>query len=96
MQILTLALHSPAEKQHNSLSWWSLERGACAPSGHCVPCGSLVSGHVTDMEEDYGLLDSRDGLGNGFASWILMDILDALDMYLRYASSYPDNPEFSF
>jgi len=48
------------------------------------------------MEEDYGLLDSRDGLGNGFASWILMDILDALDMYLRYASSYPDNPEFSF
>ena len=37
VQILTLALHSPAEKQHNSLSWWSLDMGACAPSGALCP-----------------------------------------------------------
>jgi len=88
VQILKLALKSPADYPIKPMAWW-MDNGNRILRFRAVTrvealWRTLIADNLTEMDDDYGSLDSRDGLGTGFSNWILTDILEASDLFVEW------------
>ena len=88
VQILKLALKSPADYPIKPMAW-------CVDNGNRILrfravtrvealWRTLIADNLTERDYDYSSLDSRDGLGTGFSNWILTDILEARDLFVDW------------
>ncbi|KAH6706417.1 heterokaryon incompatibility protein-domain-containing protein [Leptodontidium sp. MPI-SDFR-AT-0119] len=87
IQILKLALKSPADYPINPMTWWvdngnRILRFRAVTRVEALWC-TLIADNLTEADYDYGSLDSRDALGSGFSNWILTDILEAIDLFVE-------------
>lgn len=94
IQALRLALHGPPRYPINPRAWF-MEGGRHLRPSRAVSrvealWRTLVIDNLTEMEEDYSNLESRDNLGIGFSNWILTDILEARDLLVEWAKLEED------
>ncbi|ERF68156.1 hypothetical protein EPUS_09514 [Endocarpon pusillum Z07020] len=96
IQVLKLALKVPAHYPANPLAWWCKDH----VGRHLRPRAvtrvealwrTLVADQLTEMDEDYGTLDSRAGLSTGFVNWVITDILEARGLLVQYIDIDPDH-----
>lgn len=88
IQALRLALHGPPRYPINPRAWLVNGGRHIRPSRAVTRVEALwrtlVIDNLTEMEEDYSSLESRDNLGIGFSNWILTDILEARDLLVEW------------
>ncbi|KAJ3544560.1 hypothetical protein NM208_g2985 [Fusarium decemcellulare] len=94
IQALRLALRGPPRYPINPKAWSNNGDRHLRPSRAVTRVEALwrtlVIDNLTEMDEDYGSLESRDNLGIGFSNWILTDILEARDLLVEWAKLDPD------
>ncbi|KAG4433505.1 hypothetical protein IFR05_011014 [Cadophora sp. M221] len=98
VQVLKLALNAPWTYPGEPLSWWSItsstgrhrELQSCAVGRVEALWRTLVADQLTEVDEDYGSIDSRAGLSSGFISWIIADILEARRLLVEYIDIDPE------
>ncbi|KAH7244927.1 heterokaryon incompatibility protein-domain-containing protein [Fusarium solani] len=93
-QALRLALRGPPRYPINPRAWFMNGDRHIRPSRAVTRVEALwrtlVIDNLTEMEEDYSSLESRDNLGIGFSNWILTDILEARDLLLEWVKLEQD------
>ncbi|KAM6516560.1 hypothetical protein FALCPG4_014742 [Fusarium falciforme] len=94
IQALRLALRGPPRYPINPRAWFMNGDRHIRPSRAVTRVEALwrtlVIDNLTEMEEDYSGLKSRDNLGIGFSNWILTDILEARDLLAEWAKLEQD------
>ncbi|KAF5012184.1 hypothetical protein FDECE_1739 [Fusarium decemcellulare] len=94
IQALRLALRGPPRYPISPKAWLENGNRHLRPSRAVTRVEALwrtlVIDKLTEMDEDYGSLESRDNLGIGFSNWILTDILEARDLLVEWAKLDPD------
>lgn len=88
VQILKLALKSPADYPIKPMAWW-MNKDKRTLRFRAVTrvealWRTLIADNFTERDNDYGSLDSRDNLGTGFSNWILTDILESRDLFVEW------------
>ncbi|KAI8655423.1 HET domain-containing protein [Fusarium keratoplasticum] len=94
IQALRLALRGPPRYPIKPRAWFMNGDLHIRPSRAVTRVEALwrtlVIDNLTEMEEDYGSLESRDNLGIGFSNWILTDILEARDLLVEWVKLEQD------
>ncbi|KAI8656306.1 HET domain-containing protein [Fusarium sp. Ph1] len=94
IQALRLALRGPPRYPIDPRAWFMDGDRHIRPSRAVTRVEALwrtlVIDNLTEKEEDYGSLESRDNLGIGFSNWILTDILEARDLLVEWAKLEQD------
>jgi hypothetical protein len=95
IQALRLALHSPAKYPVQARAWCVEDTTGHSSRRYIRPSQAmtrvealwrtLVIDKLTEMEDDFSSMDSRENLGEGFSNWILTDMLEARDLIVEWS-----------
>lgn len=98
VQVLRLALNVLGTYPGEPLSWWNKTYGTGSRRElHAQAVGrvealwrTLIADDLTEVDEDYGSINSKAGLSRGFINWIIADILEARRFFVEYVDIDPD------
>lgn len=95
---LKLLLRLPVQYPVEPYSWWSKSyennsRRELIPKAITrveALWRTLIADNLTEVEEDYGNIDSKPALVSGFINWIIVGILDARSLLVEYIDLHTD------